>query len=263
VAVDDVLIRRSVLMVCGAATAVIIPLIAAAWLPPGFPYLLRQSLLCIWGVGAILVAERTLFTDTLTTALRAVGFAPVHRRVLAAAFVASLPMWAFLPLAAWTNGVSVGLRSDWLLLLAGVVLVNGITEEVIHRGFVFRHLRRGRSFAAASTLSATLFAAQHLYIIVTSGWTIGLASVLLAALLSYPMALIFERGGNSIAGPAVLHTSSNAPVIVLAMPEDLMARLLVAHMGVILMSLCLVLLLERPREDERGPAYQKVTAPDT
>ena len=80
----------------------------------------------------------------------------------------------------------------------------------------------------------------------TSGWTIGLASVLLAALLSYPMALVFERGGNSIAGPAVLHTSSNAPVIILAMPADLMAGVLVAHMGVIVVSVWLVFLAEQP-----------------
>lgn len=233
--------------ICGTALIVITPLIAAAWLPPGFPYLLRQLLLCVWGIGAILVAERWLFTETLTTALRAVGFASVRTRVLALTFVASVPMWAFLPLVAWTKGVPPALRPDWLSLLVGVVLVNGITEEVIHRGFVFGHLRRGRSFAVAATLSAAIFAAQHLYIIVTSGWTIGLASVLLATLLSYPMALVFERGGNSIAGPAVLHTSANAPVIILAMPAELMASVLVAHMGVILVSLWLVFLPQRPR----------------
>jgi len=149
-------------------------------------------------------------------------------------------MWAFLPSFAWTRVVTITLRPEWLYLLAGVVLVNGITEEVIHRGFVFGRLRRGRSFAAAATLSAMVFAAQHLYIMVTTGWTVGLASVMLAALLAYPLAFVFERGGNSIIAPAILHASSNAPVVVLAMPEDIAAVALVPHMGVVLLSLYLV-----------------------
>jgi hypothetical protein len=85
-----------------------------------------------------------------------------------------------------------------------------------------------------------VFAAQHLYIIVTTGWMVGLASVMLAALLAYPLAFVFERGGNSIIAPAILHTSSNAPVVVLAMPEDIAAVALVPHMGIVLMSLYLV-----------------------
>lgn len=132
------------------------------------------------------------------------------------------------------------LQPEWLPLLIGVVLVNGVTEEAIHRGFVFGHLRHGRSFMAAATLSAAIFAAQHLYVIVTSGWAIGLASVLLAALLSYPLAFVFERGGNSIVAPAILHTSSNAPVLIFGLPDGLTTAVLLAHMGVVLVSLYLV-----------------------
>ena len=133
----------------------------------------------------------------------------------------------------------MSLRSNWVSLLAGVVLVNGITEEAIHRGFVFRHFRIGRSFIAAATFTATVFAAQHLYILLTMGWTIGLASVLLAFLLSYPLAFVFERGGNSIVGPAILHTSSNAPVMILDLADELSGALL-PHMAVVLVSRYLV-----------------------
>ena len=230
----------SVTKVCAPATIVIAPLIAAAWLPPTFLIGLRQILLSVWGVGAILVSERLLFSPTLGEALRAVGFVQARTSTLVVAVLVSLPMWAFLPAFAWTRGASIALRPEWLYLLVGVVLVNGITEEVIHRGFVFGHLRRVRSFAAAATLSAMVFAAQHLYIIATTGWTVGLASVILAALLAYPLAFVFERGGKSIIAPAILHTSSNAPVVVLAVPEDIAAVALVPHMGVVLLSLYLV-----------------------
>ena len=180
--------RRDVLILV-LAVIVIIPLVAAAWLPPGLPLLLRQVLLCVWGVGAILAAERLFFSRTLKEARVRLGGVGADRSTLAVAVLASLPMWVFLPLFALAKDVAVNLRPDFLSLFLGVVLVNGITEEVIHRGFVFGHLRRTRSFAAAATVSAALFAAQHLYIIVTTGWTIGLASVVLAALLAYPLAL--------------------------------------------------------------------------
>jgi membrane protease YdiL (CAAX protease family) len=236
--------------VWGAAALAIVPLVAATWLPPGFPHLLRQLILCAWGVGAILAIERLVFSDTMSKALRSLGFVRAQGPAVVVALLASLPMWAFLPVFAWTRDSVVGLRPDWVQVLVGVVLVNGVTEEVIHRGFVFGHLRRGRSFAAAATSSALLFAAQHLYIIVTTNWMIGTASVLLAALVAYPMASAFERGGNSIAGPAILHTSSNASVLVLGLPEEFMATALLPHMGVIVASLYLLFVFQRLRVEK-------------
>ena len=230
--------------VCAAAAVVIIPLIAAAWLPPWLPPLLRQLALFVWGVGMIVVAERMLFSDTLAQALRSVGFVRAPGLTAVVAVFASLPMWFFLPLLARTNGIGVDVRPEWAMGLVGVVLVNGITEEVIHRGFVFGHLRGARSFAAAATISAIVFAAQHLYIILSTGLIPGVASVVLAALLAFPLAFAYERGGHSIVGPAILHTSSNAPVMLFALPTDFMTSALVPHMGVTLGSMYLVFVLQ-------------------
>jgi hypothetical protein len=104
-----------------------------------------------------------------------------------------------------------------------------------------------------------LFAAQHLYIIVTTGWTLGLASVVVALLLAYPMAFVFERGGSSIAGPAILHTSSNAPAIILVLPRDFLATALVAHMGVILISIYLVVVVQSVRQNPGLPLSRRVS----
>jgi len=46
-----------------------------------------------------------------------------------------------------------------------------------------------------------------------------------------------SRRGSSIAGPAILHTSSNAPVMILALPEDFMTIAFLPHMVVIVVSL--------------------------
>jgi membrane protease YdiL (CAAX protease family) len=231
---------NSVFTICCAAVVVITPLVAAAWLPAGFPHALRQVLLFAWGVGAIMVAARLISAETFRDSMRSAGFTRPHAKATAAACLVSLPMWAFLPLTALAEGVDVALRPTWLSLLVGVVLVNGIAEEVIHRAFVFGQLRPGRSFAVAATISAAVFAGQHVYIMATVGWVTGLASVLLAALLSYPLAYAFERGGNSIAGPAVLHTSSNAPVLIFTISDELAQAVLLPYMAVVLMSLYLL-----------------------
>jgi membrane protease YdiL (CAAX protease family) len=231
--------------VFGSAIVIIVPLIAAAWLPPTFPLLLRQIFLCAWGVGATLAAERLFFSPTLATAARATGFSAPRPSAVAIATLFSVPMWVFLPLFAWGRGVDVSWQPDRAQLLLGVVLVNGVAEEIIHRGFVFGHMRRRYPFGMAATLSALLFAAQHLYLLATMGWIVGMASVILALALAYPLALSFEHGGRSLAGPAILHTSSNAPMMVFALPDDFRAAALLPHMAVVLGSLSVMFLLYR------------------
>lgn len=229
-----------------AAGLVIIPLVAAAFFtPPDFPMLLRQVLLCVWGVGATLGFERLLFSGSWGRAWQRVGFVRVRRSMGLVALLVSLPMWLFLPLLAWLQDTPIQLRSDGWALLVGVILVNGITEEVIHRGFVFGHLRQEWSFWPAAMLSALLFAGQHLYLIFILGWISGLASVLLAALLAFPLAYSYAHGGNSLGGPAILHTSSNAPMIILALPPTFLATALLPYMGVVLVSIYLVFILDR------------------
>lgn len=232
--------------VYAAAILVIIPLVAAAFFtPPDFPMLLRQILLCVWGVGATLAAERLLFSRSWRQAGQSVGFAPARLSAVGVALLVSLPMWLFLPLLAWLQNRPIQLQPDWPALLLGVILVNGLTEEVLHRGFVFGHLQQVYSFNRAATLSALLFAGQHLYLIFSIGWVSGLASVVLAALLTFPWAYIFARGGNSLGGPAILHTSSNAPMLILALPPSFVASVLVPYMGVVLVSIYLVFVLYR------------------
>ncbi|MCB0195078.1 MAG: CPBP family intramembrane metalloprotease [Anaerolineae bacterium] len=229
-----------------AAILVIIPLIAAAFFtPPDFPMLLRQMLLCAWGVGATLVAERLLFSQTWRQSWRVVGFAQARRPAIVVALLASLPMWFFLPFLGWFQRVPIHLQPNWLALWVGIILLNGITEEVIHRGFVFGHLQNEFSFVWAATLSALLFAAQHLYLLLSLGWASALASVLLAAMLAFPLAYSYARSGNALGGPAILHTSSNAPMIILALPPNFSATALLPYMGMVLVSIYLVFVFDK------------------
>ncbi len=228
------------------ATIIIVPLVAAAWLtPPTFPLLARQILLTLWGVGATLGAQRLLFSATWGKAGRALGFVLPRARAVWVALLVSLPMWAFLPLVAWFTGEPVRLQPQWVALLLGVSLVNGITEEMLHRGFVFGNLRRHRTFGAAATIGALVFAAQHLYLVWSIGWVAGLSSMLLAALLTFPLVLLFVEGSNSIGAPAIIHTSSNAPMIILAFSPAFTTPLLVPYMGIVLLSIYLAFAFRR------------------
>jgi membrane protease YdiL (CAAX protease family) len=224
---------------------VIVVLVAAAFFtPPEFPLLARQFLLVACAGIGIFVAEYLLFGPGLSRIATAMGLVAPRWRAVGVALLVSLPMWLFLPIYGWATGTPIALNADSASILLGVILVNGLAEEFIHRAYVFGHLRRERSFATAASLSAGIFAAQHLYLITTMGAVAGVASVLLALLLAFPLAFIYERGDNSLAGPAVLHTSSNAPMMLFATPADA-AQLILPYMAVVLVSIYLTFLFHR------------------
>lgn len=239
-----------------AAVPVIAILVAATFIVPAdFPWLPRQLLLAAIGVGGIALAETLSFRTPPANLLHGLGFAPTNMRTVVACLAASLPMWLFLPVASAVTGSPLPVAPDWPLVVLGVVLVNGLAEEVIHRAFFFGRLREHTSFLRAASLSALLFGAQHLYLLATLGLAGGLASVVLALLLAYPLAHAFEAGGGSIVGPTILHTSSNAAFLVFGDPAN--SALLLVHMLVVLVSISTVFLVRRPATT--GPSWRATT----
>src|SRR5262245_34736374 len=112
--------HAAIARVYAPAVVVILPLIAASWLPPHVSVLLRNTALFAWGVGAVFMFERMLFSKTRQEAVRAMGFVRTGPSTVFAALVVSVPMWLFLPGLAWIRRVPLQLRPDWLALLAGV-----------------------------------------------------------------------------------------------------------------------------------------------
>ena len=93
------------------------------------------------------------------------------------------------------------------VLLGAIPVLVPLVAAALLMPLDFPILRREHSFLDASLISAAMFAIQHLYRIASVGLVPGLASVMLAALLAFPLALMFEHGGNAIGAPAI----SNAP----------------------------------------------------
>jgi len=97
------------------------------------------------------------------------------------------------------------------LVIAKFIIAQGFGEEVIFRGFIFRHLRNGRPFWRASALSSALFSLMHLANF-TAGFTPGvLVSVCISMaftfLLAFPLCALFELGAGSIFGCCFFHVT--------------------------------------------------------
>ncbi|HVH27663.1 MAG TPA: CPBP family intramembrane glutamic endopeptidase [Vicinamibacterales bacterium] len=244
-------------LLVGSVPVIVILVGAAFVVPSSFPLLLRQVLLCVIGVGGTMLAERLLFGPGWARVVATLGFIPPRAPAAMVAIVVSLPMWVFLPLYGRLVDVPFALTRGWLPTLLGVILVNGLAEEVIHRAFIFGHLRQNRSFWASATISAVIFAAQHLYLLFTIGAVAGVASVALALAVAFPLAFLYERGGNSLVAPAILHTSSNAPMMLFATTEAAGAVIL-AHMAVVLASMYLSVAF-RPWLRSEGTAAPNAT----
>jgi membrane protease YdiL (CAAX protease family) len=102
-----------------------------------------------------------------------------------------------------------GARADWYAgwpwLIPGLFAQAGIAEETLFRGYLYRHLREGRTFWRAAVVATVPFTVVHLILFLTLPWPIALASVLLAAAVGFPLAYLFEAGGRTIWAPALVH----------------------------------------------------------
>lgn len=150
---------------------------------------------------ATLLAERILLGGAL--AARSLG-AP-RRSGMLAALAVSAALLAVIPIVAWLAGGTMELYPGWPLLLPGLFAQAGIAEELLFRGLLFARVRHGRGFWRGALLATLPFVGVHLVLFATLPWAIALASVLLSAVISLPMARLYELGGNTIWAPAILH----------------------------------------------------------
>ncbi len=99
----------------------------------------------------------------------------------------------------------------FLYFFLRVLFLTVVLEEVVYRGFVFRNLRQGRSFLAASLLAGLVFMLGHIPI--AFGW-VGcgsLSAVHIVLRLVMPfiggilLAYLYDRGGFALLGCLLAH----------------------------------------------------------
>ncbi len=149
--------------------------------------------------------DHWLLGEPVKGELRRLGLGLPDRRGLFGALIPCLLLLLVIPLYFHLSKASWSLYPGWARLLVGLFAQAGIAEEVLFRGFLFRHLRQGRSFLGAAMVASVPFVLVHLSLFLTMPWPIATASVLLAVLISFPLACLFESGGNTIWGPALVH----------------------------------------------------------
>lgn len=165
--------------------------------------------------------EMVLYRKSLSRSLDDIGVTRFSGTGICIAAIYLLPLLLFFPLFALLTNALLTLQPNWQWLVLNVLLVNGLAEEIMMRGFVFRHLREERPFWRAAALSTAYFAAYHLVLIFTAGLLIGVVAVVTAIPAGFLTAYIYERGSNTIWGSALFHTLYNAPAFIFVFPADI------------------------------------------
>jgi membrane protease YdiL (CAAX protease family) len=160
---------------------------------------------CALVVGLALLAERVLTGAGLRQGARALGLAPPTTRALVAAVALSAALLAIFPLFSLATGAAITVRPDAAVLAIGILAQGGIAEEALFRGFLFRHVRQGRTFWRAAWVAAVPFVAVHLTLFVSLDFPVALAALLVSLSISFPLAWLFERAGGSVWPCAIVH----------------------------------------------------------
>ena len=193
-------------------------------------------------VVATAVAGWALLDRPLGDALRDLGLGwPYPRSLIAAGGIAILVLGVGLMFVK-ARGAMVTLFPGTFGLLPGLFMQGGVAEEVLFRAFLFGHIRVGRTFWRAATLSMLPFLGAHLVLFFYMPWLIALSAILLAIVISFPFAYAFELGGQTIWAPALLHfvIQSTVKVFVLSNGAELFPIVWMIASGLVPLAIFLV-----------------------
>lgn len=176
-------------------------------------------------LAAAVGVERLCFGRSPLAALRALGLRRAAARSVIATLALSVVLLGFFPLYGYLAGVPLRIRADWYWLVPGLFAQGGIAEEALFRGYLFRHMREGRSFWRAASLAAIPFMAVHLVLFATLEFPVAAASLALSVSVGFPLAWLFERAGNSVWPPAILHFVVQGAIKLVEVPDGAMGGL--------------------------------------
>jgi membrane protease YdiL (CAAX protease family) len=170
-------------------------------------------------VVAMLLVERAFFGLSLAQAAKALGIGRPNGRGVGVAIGIGAALLVVIPIYGLATGTRLSMYPGWSLLLPGLFAQGGIAEETLFRGFLFRRVREGRSFWRAVAIAAVPFVAVHLILFATLPFPVAVASILLAAIISAPLAHLFELGGRTVWAPAIVHFVVQGAIKVVTPPE--------------------------------------------
>jgi len=205
------------------AAFVLVFYVGLTYLPPaleaaGLGVVLPLLSLAVASVVLIVGLEMVLSRKGFRAAVDAIGLSRFSRSGMGLVVLYLSLLALVFPVASFLASAPPTLHSGWLETLVRVLLVNGLAEEVAMRGFVFRRLRARHAFWPAAGVATLYFAGYHLPLVFTQGVVVGTLAVVVAIPLGYLTALAYERGGNTIWAPALIHAGTNGLIMLIALP---------------------------------------------
>ena len=198
---------------------------------------------CAVVVALALAADFWLTRAPLRSCLVALGLGAPAPRALLATVALCAALLASLPLLAAVTGMELALRNDAAWLALGMLAQAGVAEEVLFRGFMYRHLRSTRTFWRAATLSAVPFAAAHLPLFWILDANVALLALAMAIAWSFPLAWLFDRAHGSIWPGAILHAVIQSGIKLLVDDDAAFQNLAIAWLALGIVAPWLLFLL--------------------
>jgi membrane protease YdiL (CAAX protease family) len=202
-------------------------------------------LVALLTVLAAVVVERALFGRGPAKAVEALGFGTPARNGLLTALLLSAGLLAFFPIYAAMTQTPLRIAEGWWLLAPGLFAQAGIAEEALFRGFLYRHVRRGRGFWRAALIASLPFIAVHLLLFRTLDFPLALAALLVSVSLSFPLAHLFELSRSSIWPGALLHFVVQGAIKLVVAPAESLMPMAMAWMLLATLAPWLVFLVKR------------------
>jgi membrane protease YdiL (CAAX protease family) len=233
-----------------------------------FPEWLRRTVF-VFGVPWVRIAfelwvVKRVLRVTWRGALAHTGLSVFDRRQLGLALLVSVPVLVAALLPRWADHAEFAPVPTLIGRFAYLFLAVGLGEELAYRGILFRLLRTRWRFLPSALLSGLLFALPHVFR--AAPWLqgpfqnaglYGLAYAAFPLVMSFPLALMYERGGWSLWGVMLWHFAVDLRAILYTTYLYRIRELNVVWwtQGLILLSLLLALALAwnlpRPRETGR------------
>jgi tetratricopeptide (TPR) repeat protein len=173
--------------------------------------LYRLNLLVLLGMTALTVYAMKRFKDlNWWESLRFLGFKKPKLRPILIGLLSLAPilLFCFYQFLSNQDLFYYGLPAKTVFMAALAV----VYEEIYFRGFLFRLLRRGRTFRVAAVLSGLFWATAHLDLFSAgSGFNAVdvTLTILTSFLFSFSLALLFEKSGNALWGCMASHLGFN------------------------------------------------------
>jgi len=182
-------------------------------------------------IGFLLFYRQIAFGEGVREAGESLGLSAPNLRGLVVSSLVSLILLAVVPVFAIVTSTKIEFRDVTLWTMPGLFAQAGIAEEVLFRGYLFGQIRKSRSYWRAAFLSAIPFVIVHFILFFTMPFPIAAAALLLAVVISFPLAYLYEIGGRTIWAPALLHFVVQGAIKLVTIQEDSFEGLAMVWMG--------------------------------